>query len=272
GRITHASLVPTMLRRVLDARPEGADATGLRAVLVGGAAADPDLLRRAVEAGIPVAATWGMTETASQVATATPAETAADPTHAGRALPGVALRASAAGRLEVRTPTLALGELVDGRVRPLADGEGWFATDDLGAIDPHGFVRVTGRLSDRIISGGVNVDPVEVEREIRALDWARDVAVFGVPDPEWGERVVAAVVVAPGEGRGAPALLAALLAALPDTLSGARRPKALYRVDAIPLNANGKVDRRRLAQLYAEDASAPATGFSRGPASPGDPR
>jgi O-succinylbenzoic acid--CoA ligase len=244
-RITHASMVPTMLRRVLEARPPGRRPSSLRAVLVGGAAADPDLLRRAIDAGIPVATTWGMTETASQVATATPVETASDPTHAGRPLEGVGVRSGEGGRLEVNTPTMALGELVEGEMRPLADASGWFATDDLGHVDADGFVRITGRASDRIVSGGSNVDPLEVEREIRTLTWVEDVAVVGVPDPEWGERVVAVAVVRGDERRDT----ADLLDALPAGLAGARRPKTLVRTDALPRTASGKVDRGALRSM-----------------------
>jgi O-succinylbenzoic acid--CoA ligase len=246
-RITHASFVPTMLRRVLEIAPEGQDFSSLRALLIGGAAADPGLLRRAVEAGIPVVTTWGMTEAASQVATATPAETAADPTHAGRTLDGVEVRTDANGRLQLRTPTLALGELVEGRLVPLVGPDGWYATDDLGHVDEGGFVRITGRVSDRIISGGVNVDPLEVEGSIRRMEGVEEVVVVGLPDPEWGERVVAVVVARPDDPRSG----AELLAALPAGLRGARRPKAVVRVEALPLNPNGKVDRAAARDLAA---------------------
>jgi O-succinylbenzoic acid--CoA ligase len=246
-RITHASMVPTMLRWVMDARPAGADPSCLRAVLVGGAAADAGLLRRAIDAGIPVATTWGMTETASQVATSTPAETAADPTHAGRPLDGVRVRSGEGGRLEVNTPTMALGELIGGELRPLADSDGWFATDDLGGVDAEGFVRISGRVSDRIVSGGSNVDPLEVEREMRTLAWVEDVAVVGVPDHEWGERVTAVVVLRPGERRDPEALLASL----PPTLVGAPRPKTLVTMRRLPVNANGKVDRAALREALS---------------------
>lgn len=238
-RITHASFVPTMLRRVLDVAPAGTDFSCLRAVLIGGAAADSELLRRSVQAGIPVATTWGMTEAASQLSTATADQTAADPLHSGRTLSGVDVRADEGGRLHIRTPTLALGELVEGRLVPLVGSDGWYATDDLGHIDPQGFVRITGRVSDRIISGGVNVDPLDVAREIREVEGVEDVVVVGVPDPEWGERVVAVVVVRASDPRTGDELLEAL----PPTLSGARRPKAVVRVAELPRNANGKVDR-----------------------------
>ncbi len=271
-RITHASFVPTMLRRVLEARPGHADPSCLRAVLIGGAAADPDLLGRAVRAGIPVATTWGMSETASQVATATPAETAADPTHAGRPLEGVHIRSDGDGRLAVRTPTMALGELVDGELRPLADADGWFATDDLGHEDDAGFVRITGRVSDRIITGGVNVDPLEIEHAMRRLAWVEDVAVVGVPDPEWGERVVAAVVVRGGEaarlaeppGQPSSDLPSALPSEIPSAfppelnpelppeLQGPRRPKDVVPLASLPRTASGKVDRGVLRAALAE--------------------
>lgn len=276
GQITHASMVPTMLLRVLEVEGDGmarsAPASGhrppshaptpgrLRAVLIGGAAADPELLRRAAEAGLPVVTTWGMTEASSQVTTATPSETATDPGQSGRPLAGVEVRAvnaggsgesGEAGELAVRGPTLSPGDLLFGRLHPLpTDEDGWFRTGDLGLLDPQGRVVVTGRAGDRIISGGVNVDPVAVERELRAIEGVRDAAVVGLPDPEWGERVVAAVVLHEGVA------VEAVAQAARDRLTGAMRPKKLYRVEALPLNANGKLDRGAVRAMIHRSASS----------------
>jgi len=266
GRITHASMVPTMLLRVLEAmerdgllvdaepgdgRAGSADRSPplgrLRAILVGGAAADPELLRRATAAGLPVVTTWGMTEATSQITTATPDETSTYPGQSGTPLVGVEVKVlgsggtgveGATGELAIRGPTLTPGDLVFGRLEHLpVDEGGWFRTGDLGHLDPQGRVVVTGRAGDRIISGGVNVDPVAVEQALRSIEGVKDAAVVGLPDPEWGERVVAAVVLDDGVA------VEAVQDSVADRLTGAMRPKALYRVEALPVNANGKVDR-----------------------------
>jgi acyl-CoA synthetase (AMP-forming)/AMP-acid ligase II len=104
-----------------------------------------------------------------------------------------------------------------------------------------------GRLSERIISGGVNVDPLEVEEVLAAHDGVREVAVVGVPDPTWGERVVAAVVPLP-EGSPSAAGLEALARA---NLSPAKRPREVRFLEALPRNTNGKVDRGRVRTILA---------------------
>src|SRR6056297_30374 len=199
GAITHVSLVPTQLRRVIAAldRPV---AGSLRCVLIGGAPAEPALLTQARAMGLPVVPTWGMTEAGSQLVTPSPAEVsaidfAAWPGLVGRPLDGVELRvAGIAGRedeLEARAPQLFEGYL-DSPGGP--DGRGWFATGDRGLIDADRRVCMIGRTGDRIISGGENVDPLAIERALREAGLVEEASVLGLPDAEWGERVVAVVV------------------------------------------------------------------------------
>jgi acyl-CoA synthetase (AMP-forming)/AMP-acid ligase II len=119
----------------------------------------------------------------------------------------------------------------------------------VGHLDEDGHLWVTSRLSHRIISGGENVDPEEVEAVFRTYPGVREVAVLGIPDPEWGERVVAAVV---GEPRG---LLDDLDRLARSVLSPAKRPKEVLRVPFLPRNPNGKIDRERIRRLFLPESS-----------------
>jgi O-succinylbenzoic acid--CoA ligase len=206
---------------------------------------------------LPVAVTYGLTEATSQVATATPAESQDDPLSPGRPLAGIEVAIDAEGGIRVRGATVAPGRVVaegeDGRLRvePLTDAEGWLDTGDLGHLDGHGRLHLTGRRSDRIISGGVNVDPMEVEHVLLAHPSVVEAAVVGVPDEVWGERVVAAVTLrVAGPFPGADSLSAYLR----DRLTGAKRPKELRALEAMPRNPNGKVDRESVRRLFADGA------------------
>lgn len=237
--VTHLSLVPTQLRRLLEV-PVGAP-TDLRCILLGGAHTPRPLLERALRAGWPVALTWGMTEMASQVATAPPEEVRRKPGSPGRPLVGVRVRVGAGGELCVQSPARARSYL-DGT--PVADAEGWYATGDLGRVDADGAVWITGRRSDRIVSGGVTVDAGEVEEVLRAHPAVHQVCVVGVPDEEWGEVVGAVVVPVEGELD-----LEEAGAWARSRLSGPKRPRRWVVADVLPLNANGKVDRPRARAL-----------------------
>lgn len=247
--VTHLSLVPTQLKRLLDAWGGGPPPGSFRLALVGGARASGELVERAVLSGWPLALTYGMTEMTSQVATAAPAEVLYDPESVGRPLRGVEVRVEPSGEIWTRGPTLALGYVGDHE--PLTDREGWYHTGDLGLLDEQGRLRVTGRRSDRIVSGGVTVDAHEVEAALRAHAGVADAAVVGIPDPEWGERVVAAVVPAsrpdldPGSS-----LVSDLDAWCRSRLSGAKVPRGWRVLDALPLNARGKVDRAGVKGVF----------------------
>lgn len=245
--VTHLSLVPAMLHGLLaaGARPPGS----LRAVLLGGAATPPDLAERALSAGWPVALTYGLTEAGSQVTTATPAEVRAGDRSAGVPLTGVEVRirpsgdaaagpaaAPAPGHIEVRGDTLFRGYAGE----PARPTGAWFATGDLGRLDAQGRLEVTGRLRDRIVSGGANVDPAQVEAVLHAHPEVGEAAVIGVPDGRWGQVVVA--VVAGGD----PGLPARLDPWCRERLSGPRVPRRWEVLDRLPRTATGKVDRAKL--------------------------
>jgi O-succinylbenzoic acid--CoA ligase len=220
-RITIVSLVPTMLARLLDAglaRPPT-----LRWALLGGGPIPPPLLERAREAGVPVAPTYGMTEACSQIATF------------GWPLPGVEIRLEGPEReIRVRGPIVAPGA---------TDEHGWLHTGDLGRFDERSALEVTGRKSDTVITGGENVSPTEVEAVLLAHPAVQDAGVFGRPDPEWGEAVVAAVVIRDG-ATVAPEELRAFCAS---RLAGFKVPKAVEIIERLPRTESGKLLRRQLA-------------------------
>jgi o-succinylbenzoate---CoA ligase len=227
GRATHASLVPTQLRRLLDRYPDGPTET-VRCLLVGGAALPDALLERALEAGYPMAVTYGLTQATSQVATAPPELVREAPGTVGFPLDGLEVHLAADGEILVRGSTIAPGA---------ADSEGWLSTGDLARMDDLGRIWITGRKSHRIVSGGVNVDPVEVEEALQAIPGVTDAVVVGLPDDVWGEQV-AAVVVTDGSIGDADEVTSVVA----DRLSKAALPRRVRLVEHIPRNANGKAD------------------------------
>ena len=240
GAVSHVSLVPTMLGRLLDAGLPHPLPASLRCVLVGGAGAQPRLLERALAAGLPLALTYGMTEACSQVATAPPALVRVKPGSAGAPLDAVEVRIAADGEIEVRGDMVARAYHRGG---PIAGPHGWHRTGDLGRLDHDGHLWVTGRKARRIVSGGVNVHPAEVERVLAAHPAVAEAAVVGLPDPEWGERVAAAIV--PAAAR--ELRVQAIHRHCRELLGPAARPRALVVLAELPRNPNGKIDRDRLA-------------------------
>ncbi len=192
GGVAFASLVPVMLHRLVRT---GRQWTGLTVALIGGAAADDRLLSAARAAGIPAIPTYGMTETCSQIAT--PAPGAALDGSVGVALSGVEIRVVTGGQpvvgteggIEVRGPMVSAGYVGE----PRRDSDAWLPTGDIGTIDGDGRLTVMGRSDRVIISGGENVHPIAVERLLMANSAIHRARVFGVPDSEWGMRIVAEV-------------------------------------------------------------------------------
>jgi O-succinylbenzoic acid--CoA ligase len=217
-RTTLVSLVPTMLARLLDAGLERPPT--LRWALLGGGPIASALLERAHAAGVPVAPTYGMTEACSQIATF------------GWPLPGVKLWTSQ-GEVIVQGEIVSTGALSD---------DGWLHTGDLGRFDGRGRLEIVGRRADTIVSGGENVAPTEVEDVLLDHPAVADVAVFGRPDPEWGEAVVAKVVLRDG-GRADGDDLRAHCAA---RLARFKLPKRFEFVGSVPRGPTGKLLRREL--------------------------
>ncbi len=257
-RPTMVSLVPTTLRRLLDAGLRGPGAPGsgpvhgLRWVLLGGAAIPAGLLEAAAAADIPVAPTYGMSEATSQIATLGPplfCTTVAidDPRVADRDGEQTAQDGGDCGGRAVRptaTPDVVGEILVRGpTVAAIAVGpDGWLRTGDLGRLDARGHLTVVGRTSDTIISGGENVLPLEVERVLDRCDGVRESAVFGRPDPEWGERVCARLIVDDPDGFDGDALRTTIR----PLLAPHQIPREIELVSALPRTPSGKLLRRAL--------------------------
>jgi len=231
GEITVASLVPTMLRRLVDAGLGRAPA--LRAVLLGGGPVPRDLLEWSAGHDFPALQTYGMTQTSSQIATLTAGEAVRRSGSAGRPLLGVELSISGEGEILVRGPMVSPGAL--------AQTDGWLHTGDRGRLDRDGYLWVEGRLKDVIVTGGENVACAEVERVLEEHPAVIEAAVVGLPDPEWGQVVTAFVVMNGDTGDD-------LIAHCRERLAGYKVPRALHAVDALPRNAAGKLLRRELVK------------------------
>lgn len=252
GAVTLVSLVPTMLHRLLE---QPCRWEGLRLVLVGGARASEALLARALAQGVPVATTYGLTEAASQVATALPEELRARPGTVGRPLLGTELRivdpsgtplaAGEVGEIAVRGPTVMSGYAGDPEASARALRDGWLYTGDIGYLDEAGYLYTLAKRTDLIVSGGENIYPSEVEAALLEHPQVADACVVGLPHPEWGE-LVAALVVARG-----PLAPAALQAFVRERLAGYKVPRQLGFTEALPLLTNGKVDRAAVRALLA---------------------
>jgi O-succinylbenzoic acid--CoA ligase len=223
GEVTIASLVPTMLERVLEAG--GHPGPTLRRILLGGGPVTRGLLERATKAGFPVSQTYGLTEACSTVTVAE----AGDVETAGKPLPGIGVAIARDGEILVSGPTVV------GEWNPLRTG-------DLGRLDDRGRLVVTGRKADTIVTGGENVAPSEVEAVLEDHPDVAEAAVFGREHPLWGEAVTAKIVPRAG-ARPTPAELRAHCSA---RLAGYKVPKAFELVDALPRTASGKLLRREL--------------------------
>lgn len=298
GTPVYTSLVPTQLHSVLAAGQERAATTlsGCAAVLIGGAAADPALLRRARAAGIRVVTTYGMSETGGGCV------------YDGTPLDGVAVRLEdtgpdSIGRIVLSGPVLAEGYADARRGDRGERGAGsWFRTPegaraggtgtqtnpaqaggdtpsaagssgsrelvtaDRGRIGADGRLEVLGRIDDLIITGGLKVDPRPVEETLTQLPGVAQACVLGLPDSRWGAAMVAAVV--PEEGGRLDPEEVRTRARL--RLGGVRAPKRVEVLDALPLRGPGKVDRLALAELLgAADNEPPAGLAAEGPAGAG---
>ncbi len=232
----YAALVPTQLARLLDAGGEALAAlTSYDAVLVGAAATPEALLERAQQAGVQVVTTYGMSETSGGCV------------YDGRPLDGVRVDLDADGRVLLAGPVLARGY----RLRPQAPefvehgGRRWLRTDDLGELDGDR-LRVVGRADDVIVTGGLKVSPAAVEAVLAGLPEIGESIVVGVPDPEWGQLVVAVLTA---RDRARPPVLQEVRAAVSARLGPAAAPRRLVLVDHLPLRGPGKPDRRAAADL-----------------------
>ena len=258
--ITGISLVPTQLSRLLD---EDFFAPSLRTVLLGGAPAAESLLDRADDSELPVYPTYGLTETASQVATARPAERRDRPGTVGQPLFGTTVRivdegetldAGERGEIVVDGPTVTPGYL-DEVHNQGAFSEFGLHTGDVGYFDTDGYLWVLGRLDDTIITGGELVAPAEVAAQLQKLSTIEDTAVVGIEDEEWGERVGAVIVKASADLDTAT-VREQVTEHCRETLADYKRPRTIRFVETIPRTHSGTVDRERTRTLLKHDTDS----------------
>ena len=257
--VTIVSLVPTMLARLLEERGERLLPAHLRCLLVGGGPLPTSLLEECGRRRWPVAPTYGLTEAASQVATRTPDEALGKMGSAGKPLFPTQVRSGGEGGKEAppgvpgeslgRGPTVTPGYFRRPRDSAEALRRGWLHTGDIGYLDADGYLHVLDRREDLIVSGGENVYPAEVEQVLRSHPDVLDAGGTGLPDEEWGQMVVAAVVLRE------PARTSeeALLAFCRERLAPYKVPKEVRFVTALPRNAAGKLLRRELRQEWSRN-------------------
>lgn len=234
GGPVFTSLVPTQLHRLLHDPASAAALADCHRVLLGGGPVDPDLRARAAAAGVRVVATYGS------------AETAGGCVYDGLPLDGVGVALEADGRIRLAGPTLFAGYDGDPALTAEVLVDGWFRTSDAGRLDDDGRLQVLGRVDDVVVTGGVNVPAPAVAARLRAHPEVAEAEVLGLPDEEWGNRLVAFVV--PATPSRAPSL-----GELRDWVAAERprswAPRQLVPLDAVPLLGNGKPDRVRLRSL-----------------------
>lgn len=191
--LTHLSLVPTQLRRLLSDPMFVPSAVPLKSILVGGACCPSGLMADAVLAGLPVRRTYGMTETTSQITSVRAGQGTLPDGSCGTALPGVAIRLSVSGEIEVRGDALCMGYLENRSARLPLTTDGWFRTGDTGNLSGDGYLTVTGRLDNMFVSGGENIQPEEIEQALCELPSVVQACVVPVDDVEFGQRPLAFV-------------------------------------------------------------------------------
>ncbi len=244
--VTIVSVVGAMLQRMLDERGALPYPAALRCVLLGGGPAPRPLLEACAARGVPVVQTYGLTETASQVATLAPADALRKLGSAGQPLLPTELRidrdgAPAApgevGEILVRGPTVMRGYANRPDETAQALRGGWLHTGDLGYLDAEGYLYVVSRRRDLIISGGENVYPAEVEATLLAHPAVEEVAVVGLPDARWGQVPAAWVKLRRGMGAGESELISFCR----ERLAAYKAPRLIRFAGALPRNAAGKV-------------------------------
>lgn len=259
SRIRTASLVATQLQRILLAG--GDEAVGaLRAVLLGGGPVPETLHARIRARSLPVWSGYGMSETFGAIAWAD-LRSVERPDQVGRPHPGCEMRV-VDGEIQLRGQQVFEGYRDGAHYPNPFTTDGWFRTGDAGELDASGALRVLARRTDLILTGGENVRPAVVEEALEALDGVERAGVAGVPDPEWGQRVVA-LVQWRGEAAWGAQTERELMGAIKGRLAPHEVPKRIEAVEALPLSGLGKIRREALAQMARDVFGAEETGRER---------
>lgn len=259
-QVTNAMLVPTMLSRIVDALDgKPADVPTLRSLSYGGAKVSERVLTDALQlfpdTGFVNA--YGLTETASTIAVLGPEDHRAAVTSDD---PNIRRRLSSAGRvlpmveIEIRDGVIYLrGEQIAGEYSTgsLLDADGWFCTRDSGWMDADGYLFIEGRADDTIIRGGENIAPAEIEAVLHAYPAVAEACVVGLPDDEWGQRIVAAVVLREGATVAADELRDYVRA----QLRGSKTPEQIIFRSELPHTETGKLLRRIVLEQLAKESS-----------------
>ncbi|MGW3954777.1 acyl-CoA synthetase [Streptomyces sp. NPDC004752] len=235
------------------------DLSGLRAVVVAGAPVPPSLVRQYADRGLLLQQAWGLTETAP-FATHLPVEHTLDKIgSAGIPMPHTQVRVvdvltkelvgpGIRGEIVVRGPNVSVGYWNNAEATAAAyDDEGWFHSGDIGYLDDDGYLYVVDRLKDMIISGGENVYPAEVEHALATMPGVLDVAVVGVPDPQWGETVAAVISVA----QDVRITLDDVRDHTAQYLARYKLPRRLKVVETVPRNGSGKLNKPAIRRVAA---------------------
>lgn len=242
--VTHLSLVPPMLARLLDLDPT--PPPHLRVLLVGGQATSRSLVQRALDAGWPLHLTYGMTETATQIATTGRLTgTAPESGLVGRLLPGIQVAApdcaSPPARLRIRGAMVMAGYANPRRDPGQGLEDGWFETADLACLADDGQLKVLGRADDLRVIGGNNVSLARVEAVLHEAAGVGEVVVVGLDDDIWGHRLVALYRGEIDES--------SLERWCGERLLGPERPREFRRLERLPLLPSGKYDRLQLESI-----------------------
>jgi O-succinylbenzoic acid--CoA ligase len=243
------SLVPTQLQRLLQNPNLTAWLSKFKTVLLGGAPAWNELLEKARFYRIRLAPTYGMTETASQIATVKPDDFLNGKISSGQILPhakiticneqGEIFKSNQKGNIIIQSQSLALGYYPE-----IWKNQDYLQVDDLGFLDDEGHLNIVGRSSNKIITGGENVYPIEIESAIRATQMVKDVCVIGIPDKQWGQAITAIYI--PKKAKTSSLEIQNILK---DKLCKFKIPKHWICVSTLPRNTQGKINQQQLQQL-----------------------
>lgn len=256
-RVVAASLVPTMLKRLLNNDGFCAHKT-FKAVLLGGGPISSALLQKGITRNIPIIPSYGMTETCAQIA-ANPLFSHPEDEKLLLSV-GTIFSPNIIQIRDKKRVNLPIGksgtiwlkgaQVFDGygglSARKNFDADGWFNTGDLGYLDNKNRLYIETRRTDLIITGGENVSPDEVEAALEKMEFIKEAAVFGVPDPEWGQKVIAVIVFSGKEKKSAKEIQAILR----KSLEAYKTPKEFIAVESLPRTATGKIKRTKLIDQY----------------------